>query len=186
MKASVGRLPFVGVFVLLLLAACQPAAPTPDTQATLQALVATQLAQATPPAPPIDYPATIAAQATQIAGLQSTLAAPTSAPPTIAPTPTPTPDQTLLLRQALAAYLAWPLADVDMEIGEIRGQWARGSIRRKGEMEGAGWFALYRDGFWTIAYVGQGVPPCKRVNALNIPKDWVDYCVTESGQTVAR
>ena len=167
-----------------LLVACNGTSPTPNMQATIQAAVGTQLAALTQTAPTPNYPATIAAQSTQIGVLQATAAAPTAPPPTAAPVPTP--DDTLALRHALAAYLAWPPSQVDMSIGEIRPDgFARGSVRKVGEMEGAAWFAAKVEGVWMIAYVGQGVPPCNRVNALHIPVAWADFC-TQGNHTVHR
>lgn len=65
-----------------------------------------------------------------------------------------------------------------MSIGTIRPDgFARGTVKRVGEMEGGGWFAAKVEGLWMIAYVGQGVPPCERVNALHIPVEWIDYCM---------
>ncbi len=163
-----------------LLAACSGASPTPNMQATIQAAVSTQLASLTQAAPTPNYPATIAAQSTQIGALQATAAAPT------APPPAPTPDDALALRHALAAYLAWPPSHVDMSIGEIRPDgFARGSVKKVGEMEGAAWFAAKVEGVWMIAYVGQGVPPCQRVNALHIPVAWADFCM-QGNNTVHR
>lgn len=180
-RYAVFFLMFVGS---LGLAACGGASPTPNTQATVQAAVATQLAALTHQAPTPDYPATIAAQSTQIAGWQATAFAPTAQPPT--PAPTPTPDDATALRNALAAYLAWPPSQVDMSIGEIRPDgFARGGVKRVGETMGAAWFAAKVEGLWMIAYVGQGVPPCERVNALHIPVAWADYCM-QGNNTVHR
>jgi len=167
------------LFLLLfaVLAGCQPGAgTTPNTEATIQAMVATQLAQAqpnntaAPPAP--DYAATIAAQSTQIGILQGTLAAPapTSAPP-------PTPDDTTALRNALAAFLAWPPSQVEFDIAENTGTFAQGVVKRVGEDFGAMWVAAKIEGVWMIGFVGQGVPECDRINALNIPIQWIDYCM---------
>ncbi len=164
---------FAFIALLALLTGCQPGnAATPDAQATIQAIVATQLAQqqntggnapAASPAP--DYPATIAAQSTQISTLQGSPAAPA------------TPDDTTALRNALAAFLAWPPSQIDFSIGENDGQFARGGIKRVGDQFGAAWFAAKVEGVWMIAFVGQGVPECERVNALNIPVTWIDYCM---------
>jgi len=175
------------LFLLLfaVLAGCQPGAGTaPNTEATIQAMVATQLAQtqpnntAAPPAP--DYAATIAAQSTQIGILQGTLAAPapTSAPP-------PTPDDTTALRNALAAFLAWPPSQVDFDITENTGTFARGNVKHVSEEFGGWWFAAKVEGVWMIAGTGNGVPECERVNALNIPVQWVDYCV-DGDNTIKR
>ncbi len=169
------------VFFLMLvgslgLAACSGASPTPDAQATVQAAVATQLAALTHQAPTPDYPATIAAQSTQLAGWQATAAAPAPVPPT--PAPAPTPDDATALRNALAAYLAWPPSQMAMDIADIRPDgFARGTVKKIGEMEGAMWFAARVEGLWMIAYVGQGVPPCERINVLQIPVAWADYCM---------
>ncbi len=168
----------------LAFAGCSGASPTPNTQATVQAAVATQLAALTHQAPTPDYPATIAAQSTQIAGLQATVSAPTAPPAT--PAPAPTPDDATALRNALAAYLAWPPSQMEMSIGEIRPDgFARGTVKKVGEMGGAAWFAAKVEGLWMIAYVGQGVPPCDRMNALHIPVAWADYCM-QGNNTVHR
>ena len=178
-----------GMFLVLLvaslaLAACGGASPTPNTQATVQAAVATQLAALTHQAPTPNYPATIAAQSTQIAGWQATASAPTALPPS--PAPAPTPDDATALRNALAAYLAWPPSQMDMSIAEIRPDgFARGSVKKVGEMEGAAWFAAKVEGVWMIADVGQGVPPCERINTLHIPVAWADYCM-QGNNTVHR
>ena len=171
--------------LLVVLAGCQPgpSTPPPDAQATIQAMVGTQLAQqqtgggsgpTASPAP--DYPATIVAQSTQISALQGTLAA---------PAPTPTPDDTTALRNALAAFLAWPPSQVDFEISENTGTFAQGGIKRVGDEFGAMWVAAKVEGVWMIGFVGQGVPECDRINALNIPVSWIDYCM-EGNNTVHR
>ena len=185
---------FVFVF-LAVLAGCQAEDNTlsSDAQATIQALVGTQLAQqqssggnspAASPAP--DYPATIAAQGTQIGVLQNTLAAPapTTAPPPT-PAPSPTPDDTTALRNALAAFLAWPPSEVEFDIGENTGTFARGSVKHVNEEFGGWWFAAKVEGVWMIAGTGNGVPECERFNALNIPVQWVDYCM-DGDNTVKR
>ncbi len=165
---------------VLVAAGCQRAA-TPDTQATVQAMVAAQMATLTAKAPTPDYAATFQAQATQIAALQATIAAPTPLLP-----PTPTPDETTAIRNALAAYLAWPPSQIEMEVGEIRPDGtATGVVRRVGETMGAAWFAAKVESVWLIAYVGIGVPPCDRVNPLHIPTEWVDYC-QQGNQTIRR
>jgi len=197
------RLFWFGALLLVLavaLAGCQPGASAPpNTEATIQVLVGTQLAQqqtsggngaAASPAP--DYPATIAAQGTQIGMLQGTLAAPapTSAPPPTpvpppTPAPPPTPDDTTALRNALAAFLAWPPSQVDFDISENTGTFARGSVKHVNEEFGGWWFAAKVEGVWMIAGTGNGVPECERFNALNIPVQWVDYCV-DGDNTVHR
>ncbi len=183
------RLSFALVlFLIALLAGCMPgnSAATPDSQATIQAAVATQLAQ-TNATPTMQYEATIAAQGTQISILQATAGAPPAPTSTPAPPPpAPTPDDTTALRNALAAYLAWPPSQVEFTIGVMDNGKAKGGIRRAGEQYGAMWAAAKVEGVWEIAHVGQGVPPCDRVNALGIPVDWFDYCVNESGDTVQR
>ena len=170
---------FALVFLLMtVLTACMPgnSAATPDVQATIQAAVATQLAQNNATPTP-QYEATIAAQSTQISVLQATA----SVPPAV-----PTPDDTTALRNALAAYLAWPPSQVEMTIGAMENGKARGGVSRAGEQGGAMWAAAKVEGVWEIAYVGQGVPPCARVNALDIPVAWFDYCVNANGETVHR
>jgi len=179
------RQPMIWIFVLLLvviLAGCQGAATaTTNTQATVQAMVAAQMATLTASVPTSNYPATIQAQGTQLAVLQNTMTAPTQPP-----APTPTPDETTAIRNALATYLAWPPSQVEMEIAEIRPDGtAQGVVQRVGETMGAAWFAAKVEGVWLIAYVGQGVPPCERVNPLHIPTEWVDYC-EQGSQTVHR
>jgi len=170
------------LLVFALLAGCQPGnSITPDAQATIQAMVGTQLAQQqpggsnSPAASPVpDYAATITAQSTQIGMLQGTAAA-----------PAPTPDDTTALRNALAAFLACPPSQVDFSIAENNGTFARGSVKRVGDEFGGWWFAAKVEGVWMIAGTGNGVPECERLNALNIPVQWADYCM-DGDNTVHR
>jgi len=159
----------------VVLAGCQSGSgAAPDTQATIQAMVGTQLAQATPAAAP-DYVATIAAQSTQIGILQATATA-------------VVPDDTTALRNALAAYLGWAPSDVNFSISANDGAFASGGIRYADETHGgAAWLAAKVEGVWVIADVGQDMPTCQRVDALNFPADWVGYCYNaENGETVKR
>ncbi|NPA92082.1 MAG: hypothetical protein GXO56_00195 [Chloroflexi bacterium] len=154
--------------------ACQsiPQEPPPNTQATIQAAVGTQLAQYTPA---VDYQATITAQANQIAS-QSTAIAALQA----------TPDTQEAIRQALLARLGWPADQLSFDIAEIRGEYAVGSLSRVGEMGGAAWFAVHSNGQWVILHIGQGVPYCEELEPFNPPTDWISHCVDVTGNTVQR
>jgi len=165
------------LFLLLLVgvAGCQAGnKASPDIQTTVQALVATQLAQATSDAGPDDV-ATIAAQSTQISVLRATATA-------------AAPDDTTALRNALAAYLGWAPSDVNFSISVNDGAFASGGVRHADEMYGdAAWLAAKVEGVWVVADVGQDMPQCRRVDALNFPADLVGYCYcVENGETVKR
>lgn len=124
------------LFSLLLvgLAGCQSGnVVTPDAQTTIQALVATQLAQA-PAANAPDYAATIAAQSTQISVLQATATA-------------AVPDDTTALRNALASYVGWAPSDVNFSVNSNDGAFAFGGIRHANETHGsAAWLAAKVEG----------------------------------------
>ena len=61
-----------------------------------------------------------------------------------------------------------------------------GSVSREGEMGGAAFFAVVDQGGVKITFTGQGVPNCAEVNPYGYPISWVDYCVDQGGNTVAR
>ena len=91
------------------------------------------------------------------------------------------------IRQALLAELGWTDAELDFSMGENTGTVARGSLKKVGEMQGAGWFAgKDSSGNWIIAYIGQGIPYCSDIQAFNFPTSWISHCLDGSGNTVAR
>ena len=170
---------------VVLLAACQAiTAPAGNSQATVQALVATQIAQVTAAVPMPDYPATIQAQADQLAQWQATAQAALAITP--APPAAPTPDDAAMLRYVVASYMGIPPSQLDITISELAPPFARGGVALSNEIGGGMWLAAKVEGVWLIAYMGQGVPECERINPLNIPVDWADYCVTADGQTLHR
>ncbi len=91
-----------------------------------------------------------------------------------------------LIKEALLRKTNIPKSDLEFEIADNTGTIARGTVKNKNEMAGAGWFATKNNNTWTVTYVGQGVPQCSEVNPYNYPISWVDYCINSQGQTVHR
>ena len=141
---------------------------------------------APPPEPDVDQISTLVALTTEAVLTQ--VVPPTSEPP---PPPSPSPVPTLTdeeaIRQALLAKLGWTVAELDFSMGENSGTVARGTVKKVGEMHGAGWFAG-KDGAgnWVIAYIGQGVPSCSEIQPFNFPTTWISHCLDGSGNTITR
>ncbi len=108
---------------------------------------------------------------------------PTSPPPPAAPTLT---DEEAI-RQALLVKLGWTAAELDFSMGTNTGTVANGSVKKVGEMSGAGWFAgKDGSGTWIIAYIGQGIPYCSEIQAFNFPITWISHCIDASDNVVER
>ncbi len=138
-----------------------------------------------PPAPTVDTDkiATSVALTTE-AMLTQSAPPPTSPPPPLA-APTLTDEEAI--RQALLAKLGWTAAEMDFSMGENTGIFARGGVKKVGEMSGAGWFAgKDSSGIWIIAYIGQGIPYCSDIQAFNFPTDWISHCMDASDNVVER
>lgn len=91
-----------------------------------------------------------------------------------------------MIREALIAKTGIPEGELSYSIAENTGWIARGTVRREGEMGGAGFFAAKdMEGVWIVTYVGQGVPECDEVNPYGYPSEWADYCM-EGGVAVPR
>lgn len=140
----------------------------------------------TPPAPEIntDKIATSVALTTE-AMLTQSAPPPTSPPPPPPAAPTLTDEEAI--RQALLVKLGWTAAEMDFSMGENTGIFARGGVKKVGEMSGAGWFAgKDSSGTWIIAYIGQGIPYCSEIQAFNFPTTWISHCMDDYDNTIER
>jgi hypothetical protein len=90
------------------------------------------------------------------------------------------------LRTAVLAKSGIPEADFEYSSSYNDGVIARGSLKNKNDISGAGWFAAKVDDNWVVAYIGQGVPKCSEIQAYDFPTSWISHCVNDSGETVAR
>ncbi len=91
-----------------------------------------------------------------------------------------------LIKQALLDKTGINPADFMFDIADNNGTIARGTVKDKNDIGGAGWFAHKSNGVWTITYVGQGVPKCSEVNPYGYPVSWADYCLNSQGKPVHR
>ena len=98
----------------------------------------------------------------------------------------PTKSDRDLLRQALLDKTGINPSDFMFDIADNNGTIARGTVKDKNDISGAGWFAHKSNGVWTITYVGQGVPKCSEVNPYGYPVSWADYCLNSQGKPVHR
>ncbi|GEM_PF-2227980 len=99
---------------------------------------------------------------------------------------TPTKSDRDLIKQALLDKTGINPADFMFDIADNNGTIARGTVKDKNDIGGAGWFAHKSNGVWTITYVGQGVPKCSEVNPYGYPVSWADYCLNSQGKPVHR
>lgn len=75
-----------------------------------------------------------------------------------------------------------PLDAFSLTVDIERDNYAKGSVRFKGEMGGAIWFAAKTNGTWKLVSDGQGPMSCESANSYNFPKDLVPGCIdTKNG-----
>ncbi len=117
----------------------------------------------------------------------TTTVPPTTKPQvTVAVSPTQVPFDKADIKQQLIDQTGISADRIDVSYGEQLAQVARGSVKAKDEMGGAGWFAAVDNGKWIVVYVGQGVPECDQVNPYPFPTSWISHCINADGNTVTR
>lgn len=125
---------------------------------------------------------------------------PSPKPPTATPTTATTvpgdeepepeaeaPDDTALIRQAMADKYDRPVEDVILTVSDNTGTHANGGVRFEEEM-GGGWWLAYKDGDnWIIVADGNGTVPCSAIEGYDFPTDMVPECWDEdTGELVVR
>ena len=103
--------------------------------------------------------------------------------PTITTSPSEDPAG---LRAAVLAKSGIEESNFEYSASYNDGVIARGSVKDKNDVGGAGWFAAKVNGTWVVAYIGQGTPKCSEIQPYNFPTSWISHCVNDGGETVAR
>ncbi len=133
------------------------------------------------------FPFSSSLQKTPTPTVSPTTTLPPTEEPTVQPTLTTAPSEDPAgLRAAVLAKSGIPEADFEYSASFNDGIIARGSVKNKNDISGAGWFAGKVNGTWVVAFIGQGVPKCSEIQAYNFPTSWISHCVNDNGDTVAR
>jgi hypothetical protein len=89
------------------------------------------------------------------------------------------------LIQELSQKNNWDASKIELTITTIKGNFAKGEVKRINEMGGGIWFAANVDGAWKIVYDGNGVIPCDQLTKYqNFPKDLLPSCYDKQTDTL--
>jgi hypothetical protein len=110
----------------------------------------------------------------------------TPVPPTSVATTQASSDEQAIRQALLEKLVYWTDSDMDVTATFLDGTAAYGTVKRKGQEGGAGWFAVKDNGKWVVLQVGQGWPPCRALEPYNIPVSDIPNCNDDSGMVVDR
>jgi len=88
------------------------------------------------------------------------------------------------IRQAMADKYDRNISEVDLEVGDNNGEYARGTVIFAGDIGGGWWLAAKTDGAWEIVDDGNGVILCSVIEPYDFPASMVQECYDDVNGTV--
>jgi flagellar basal body-associated protein FliL len=88
------------------------------------------------------------------------------------------------LKQAFADKYSKQLAEVDLEVSDNDGTYAKGLVKFSGDISGGWWLAYSNGSTWTLVADGNGTVMCTDIEDYNFPNTLVPECWDEASQSL--